>query len=127
MTVCKFEFVAETATSNVWRCPVCTREFRNVTPVRRACRMPGPGWHLKQLLAELGITPKHNCGCEDKAAQMDVWGVAGCVRHREEIIGWLNEAAAKQNWLTLLQAAWKSGRLTVAGLVDEAIRRANTQ
>ena len=53
----------------------------------------GPG---SQLLSIMPAYAKlyawmslENCGCEEYAAQMDVWGVPGCVERREEIVSHL--------------------------------------
>jgi hypothetical protein len=108
----------------LWRCQKCGTEQRLVAASVRECRIIGPGGHLMRLLKSAGIVPTPECGCDNKASQMDRWGVAGCVQHREEIIGWLNEAAAEQGWAAKLSVAWKSGCLTIGGLVDKAIAAA---
>lgn len=97
----------------------------------------GPGTELKALLASLGLTPPGGCGCDDLAARMDAWGVAGCRERREDILARLRANAAKVGWLAKL----KAGALAVAvglafrldprdpypGLLDEAIRRAEAK
>ena len=123
-----------------WCCPRCGYAFKSaaVKPPNKRCLLPGetwsavrrepaanltgPGSELKQLLAELGQSVTVDCGCEDKAHQMNVWGVAGCREHRAEIIAWLQEAAAAKGWAASLAAQIASG-----WLVDEAIRRAEVK
>jgi hypothetical protein len=92
----------------------------------------GPGSEFKQLLAELGIEPDASCDCELHVAQMNEWGIEGCRRHRDEIVGWLREACERLGWKERIAAAAKavtSGlafRLSptdpIGSLVDEAIR-----
>lgn len=94
----------------------------------------GPGTELKALLAELGLAGVGGCGCEERAALMDHWGVAGCTERRSEITDWLRQALAQQGWGRKLTAALRavvSGvalRLSPAdplgSLVDLAIERA---
>lgn len=58
----------------------------------------GPGTELKKLLGELGINAGPNCGCNSRALEMDLWGVSGCERHFDTIVGWLQ--AGSEIWLT---------------------------
>lgn len=91
----------------------------------------GPGTRLKQLLAEMGVTPAAGCGCDERATRMNEWGPAGCRERRAEIVDWLREEWGRLGWLEKAKAA---GRALAAGfvhpldpvgaLVDEAIRRA---
>lgn len=91
----------------------------------------GPGTELKSMLREMGIAPK-GCGCDDRARQMDSWGVAGCRANLPTILNWLQEQQEKQGWLTILSAAAKAMVAGIAfnpldplpGIVQEAIRRA---
>ncbi len=93
-----------------------------------------PGTELKALLEKLGVTKTHDCGCEDKARQMDFWGVEGCRQRRGEIVEWLHLAAGKFGWRDKAAVALRAVgtglalRLGVTdplgGLVDEAIRLA---
>lgn len=92
----------------------------------------GPGTELKRLLSSLGIQAA-NCACNDRARQMDAWGVAGCKENRETILAWLRQEQARRGWRDKLKAAAlavSSGlafRLDpldpAAGLLDEALRR----
>lgn len=66
--------------------------------------LPLPGSELHAMLATLGISPTVECGCEDRMAQMDAWGVDGCREHFEEIIGWLRENSGKYSWTEKLKA-----------------------
>jgi len=91
-----------------------------------------PGTALAGLLKELGLKPVKSCNCDQRAAQMDAWGVAGCIEHRAEIVAWLNEQAAQATWGTALTVGMGAYLAGIAinplspgdALVDEALRRA---
>lgn len=53
----------------------------------------GPGTELKKILHSLGIHPAPNCGCNSRAAQMDIWGIEGCEvpENYTTITGWLRD------------------------------------
>lgn len=121
----------------------CGRVYRGsmTEPSRVPAKSPpppkpagGPGTELKKILAELGIKTDASCGCENKARQMDRWGVAGCREHFAEIVAWLQDAKKKTTWRKTLFATIKAATsglalqlnpLDVAGsVIDLAIRRA---
>lgn len=83
---------------------------------------PGPGLHLKAMLASFGLSETEACGCGPRVAQMERWGVAGCREHRAEIVGWLVEGAQKRG--ADVDAA---GVAAIVAVVDEAIRRAHSE
>src|SRR5262245_6680431 len=58
---------------------------------RRGTSQPGPGTELRVIREQLGLAFV-GCKCEEHAAQMNRWGVAGCREHRIEIAGWLHAA-----------------------------------
>jgi hypothetical protein len=94
----------------------------------------GPGTRLKLLLADLGLHGQEGCGCAGMALQMDRWGVAGCRERRQEILDWLHRQQAQTGWWSQLKAAARAARAGLAfhldprdpaaGLLDEALRRA---
>jgi hypothetical protein len=94
----------------------------------------GPGAELKKLLASLGIDSMPGCACNAKAAEMDAWGVRGCLERRDEIAAWMRENGKKRRWGCKFRAALRalaSGlafRLDLSdpygSLVDMAIQRA---
>lgn len=88
----------------------------------------GPGTELHKLIAELGITPTPTCPCEQMRLRMNAWGPAGCREHREEILAHMRTAYDEASVVTKLRAGVlalaKDLPLTLAGLLDEAIRRA---
>ena len=90
--------------------------------------VPGPGVELAAIFKELGIAPTKSCGCTAKAAQMDAWGIEGCAVHRDEILAWMIEAydaTRLTEWLSAGAAAlWQGKPKTIAGILDEAVRRA---
>lgn len=90
----------------------------------------GPGTELKQLLISLGFAVCGDCG--HRAIYMNLWGIEGCIEHREEIVGWLREQQKNASWAALWKAALASVTADfrpsitdpAGSLVDEAIRRA---
>jgi hypothetical protein len=85
---------------------------------------------LTALLREYGLAAKSTCSCKSWAGKMNEWGIAGCQSHRAEIVAHLGEAYHSATWWDTLKAAgsaaYKSLPLTLGGMVDEAIRRAET-
>lgn len=94
----------------------------------------GPGTELRDMLAELWLTPRNGCGCPTRLKVMNGWGVEGCRYNRDKIVGWLREAAAKTTrWLRMragFRAVWVRlvwelpWRDPYGGLVDLAVYRA---
>lgn len=94
----------------------------------------GPGAELKKLLKALRIDTFHGCECESRTAQMNHWGTEGCRSHREDIVLWLRDTAAKRNWREKIMAAAMMVATGIVfqldlsdpygSLVDLAIRRA---
>jgi len=98
----------------------------------------GPGTDLKHLIAEFGLKPTTSCACEAMLLQMNAWGVTGCREHRAEILAHLTKAYKSTANLTKLRAGltalashatapFTGGAplpLTLEGLLDEALRRA---
>lgn len=83
----------------------------------------GPGTELGHLIPDWLAKQSDGCKCSDRAAQMDAWGVDGCIENREKIISWL---VAQQHLLPavlqLLPA--KALRAGAAVMVDCAIHNA---
>lgn len=78
----------------------------------------GPGTELKMLLRRMGIVSR-GCKCDERARQMDEWGIDGCKKNAETIVDWLAEEAAKRH-LPFVRAA---GRLLVKRAVRNARRK----
>jgi hypothetical protein len=78
-----------------------------------------PGSELKLLLLSYGISPKSDCKCEDMLYQMNLWGVEGCLKHRDEIVTHLIDEGKRIGAVVSLASKLSSG-----WFVDEAIRRA---
>lgn len=115
-------------------CPYADQPNREDVSPPPAVVTGGPGTELKRLLGELGLTPVSGCGCDDRAALMDSWGVAGCRERRAEILAWLTDAREKAGWRVTLAAGLRALSGAIEGLdlrdplgwlVDEAIRRAD--
>lgn len=85
-------------------------------------RPKGPGDFLHDIIRFwLRQQPTVGCGCEDKIAQMNAWGVAGCREHLDEIAGWLIVKAREDKW----KLASAPGVETLVRLmVKRAIRKA---
>ena len=83
----------------------------------------GPGTELGLLIPDWLAKQSKGCSCSDRAAQMDEWGVDGCIKNRDKIIGWL--VSQKHMLPTALQIV--PGKVLKAGatvLVDCAIANA---
>jgi hypothetical protein len=94
--------------------PSLVQRIRATAPAPDTPAIPnGPGTELKKLLAELGVTGFKGCGCNDKAAQMNRWGVEGCLANFDTIRDWISEAQAAAGWATKITAAVKAA---VSGL-----------
>lgn len=77
-----------------------------------------PGAALTLILEKIGVRQTEDCYCEHYAAQMDVWGWAGCKARRQEIIDHLN--AQSVSWFDMLKVA-AAGYFTTGQLVDHAL------
>lgn len=91
----------------------------------------GPGTELKKLFKTMGLKPKSSCQCDARAAKMDRNGIQWCRDNRDTILGWLAEGYDHAGWLEKLKAgalAVTHGLpLTLEGILDEAIRRAEAK
>lgn len=98
---------------------VTPTELVKATP-RNVVPQDGPGTELKKLLARVGIKASPNCSCNQRAAQMNLWGADVCEQREEEIVGWLREEAKKRK-LPFLDAA---GRRIVKWAIANARKKA---
>ena len=78
----------------------------------------GPGdWLHVRLLQLVGEGPTHSCGCENRIAQCNAWGPAGCREHLSEIVDWLREQANNKGWWKYLNklpgARWAVERIVL--------------
>lgn len=70
-------------------------------------RAAGPGDHLHDIILKtFGEKATRQCGCEDRIAQMNGWGVQGCRRHIKTIINWLVEQIAAHDWIVATTDAY---------------------
>jgi hypothetical protein len=71
-----------------------------------------PGTEMLQVTSELGIETYEGCGCKSVAAAMDVLGVEGCRRRRNELILQIDAGLEGWGWSQKLKAAtaamWKA-------------------
>lgn len=99
----------------------------------------GPGTELEALLKECSIEPVDGCDCKAKARNMDLWGVEGCRKKFNQIVGELKDGATRwkfedRTWNEKFKIArgvlksgiWKKVNWSdpFPGLVTEAIARA---
>lgn len=121
-------------------CPVCGFERLTHWPVekvRHRCTgsqapppRPGPGWHMAQMLTQLGIRPREgdSCKCLKQQAKMDRLGASGCRQKFADLLAHLQAQYDDASLATKLQAAALALTgglpLSLAGLLEEAIRRA---
>src|SRR5205823_5941004 len=76
---------------------------------------PQPGYLFSSIIHKVTGRSALTCGvCGQRMKKMNDWGWWGCWKHRQEILGWLSEAAADrghnisnaQAW-SLFRAAWR--------------------
>lgn len=103
-------------------------------PGRRSDVVPRPsvGTELANLLAELRLRYRPDCGCHAKTMAMDAWGPWGCVLNRALIVEWLEEAYDTAGWLETIRAGWRGAFIInpldpFNSLLDEAIRRTSPE
>jgi hypothetical protein len=59
----------------------------------------GPGDHLHKIILDMFHQgPNGQCGCEDRIAEMNQWGVEGCRQNIETIVNWLIEQVLAHDW-----------------------------
>jgi hypothetical protein len=78
----------------------------------------GAGVELKKLLKKIGIEPKKNCKCNERAIIMNQKGVKWCNDNLETIVDWLQEEHQRQ------QVKIPFVRFAAKQIVKLAIRRA---
>lgn len=111
-------------------------EIRNSRTEDQKIKIPdfGPGTELQSLLLSIGIDKKSDCGCNAQMAKMNYWGVEGCTKHFNEIVGFLKDGIVHFGWADRMKAAalatikglaFKLNPLDpIPSLVKEAIKRA---
>lgn len=121
-------------------CDVCGFERLTKWPPERVRHMcpgkgaggHGPGWHLEQMLKQLGVTANAgSCRCLEKRAQMDYLGPEGCRQRLPDLMAHLQKAYDESDVITKIRA----GALAIAlglplsleGLLSESIRRAEEE
>jgi len=108
-------------------CLLCGRvSLSKSKKIVRICRARGPGWHLKQLIRNIGFSADSGCECSDHAKRMDEWGADECEVRFEEICGWLQEEARKRGIPYLSVVSRMLVRRAISNARKEA-ERAKTQ
>jgi hypothetical protein len=87
-------------------------------------KLPGPGDFLAKDIHSLGYRITKACGCEDRIAQMNRWGVKGCIEHLDEIIGWLKTAAGTAGGIEQVVATTPLFRCFAEGEMRRMVCRA---
>ena len=112
------------------RSVLATGVAANIDPPKQLAPTQLVGDALTALIREYGIKPVKSCGCDSWKNKLNEWGMDGCVKNRQAIIDHLSDAYHAATWWQTLtaagNAAYKSLPLTLGGMVDEAIRRAET-
>ena len=80
-------------------------EDRPPEPIPLVVPEQGPGTELKKILGSIGIHPTPECPCNLRAAQMDIFGVAGCVANKDKIVQWLKDGSETWGWNKLFSTA----------------------
>lgn len=105
-------------------CRICPFNTTLPEPQTTLIYLEPVGDKLHEILTECGIR-RPSCGeCGIWRGRLNSWGVAGCHKHRAEILDRLNSEAAKSSWLEAAGVAAR-GYFSTAAILDEAIRRAS--
>jgi hypothetical protein len=86
---------------------------RDETSNATRCR---PGAALTSILSGLGFKKTNSCSCGSRARQMDAWGCDESAKRLDQIVGWLEEEAKKNNYPFV--------RIAAVAIVKLAIRNA---
>ena len=86
-----------------WERAIADGHVTQVASIRHnPARLPArglPGSRLKRLLEGppfwIAVNPT-TCGCNDRAAQMNRWGVSGCRANQKTIVNWVAAEARKR-------------------------------
>ena len=98
-----------------------------------SAQMPGhgPGWHLANMLKQLGVNSSDACKCVQKQREMDKLGVGGCRRDFDKLLAHLRTQYDEASVATKLRAGAQAVRhglpKTLKGLLAEAIRRSEDE
>lgn len=65
-----------------------------------------PGQRLKEVLSTLGFAACERCNLI--AAQMDQWGVGGCIQRKTYLLNQLRMKYREQSWRTKWKGTWKA-------------------
>lgn len=85
----------------------------------------GPGNELKELLSKWS-DPEKSCDCNARIAQMNSWGVVGCLRNFTRIVNWIHSEAIKRYpILKFLPTKWYFKRLVKKAIINA--RRKNVR
>lgn len=131
---CPLVLVGEDGERFLLHCPQCgaTVRSRYSDPIKRhrECKVVGVGDHLFGIFRELGIKPASGCDCAKLRSEMNRLGADGCRDRSAGLVKRLQRNAAKYGlgeWAAAgWSALWQGKPLSLAGLLDLAIQRAET-
>lgn len=114
-------------------CPLCKKPGKPTVhrncPVKMGHPVGGPGTELNAIFKSLSVKPRNGCDCNRVMAWMDCIGPKGCRQRRCEILAKLEANYSLYSWADKIKAAaialLKGLPLSLEGLLDEAIRRAD--
>jgi len=82
----------------------------------------GPGDCLHDaILHWVNQLPSAGCGCENRIAQMNAWGVEQCRVRLDEIANWLTEEAKKRGWKERVAVAIPGVGYFIRKMITDAI------
>lgn len=88
-------------------------------PLPTTLPQPQPvGTEVHNILVSIGIQSSGCQACQDLINQMNQWGVAGCLQHKDMIVRRLREKASSASWSTKINAAIQSARTGLAAEVN---------
>jgi glycosyltransferase involved in cell wall biosynthesis len=65
----------------------------------------GPGTELTLMMEDLGVVAPPGCDCKKRAKMMDLWGVEGCKKKRDEIVQWIEDSKTRWGWSDKIEYA----------------------
>jgi hypothetical protein len=131
---CPLEFLREDGDRFLHRCPKCgavvRSRYRDPAKRHRECRVVGVGDCFVAITRELGVKPASGCDCAKLRSEMNQLGPDKCRERKSGLVARLQRNAAKYGlgeWAAAgWSALWQGKPLTLSGLLDLAIQRAES-
>jgi hypothetical protein len=96
------------------------KKIRRVRIDQQRTREPVGTCLANRIEGLLGVVAGKGCKCKDLASKMDLWGVRGCEKHRNEIV---NALVANREILQAALAQWSSFAGLLASLAPDLVLR----